>query len=246
MYNFNTKQFNIFYFRNTSLIIVLDLTRPNELAILLEEFLQKIRSILNSILTVNRDIGEELKKRAQKRCCYYRSDEIKSTDQLISDPLLIPLTIIGSKYDEFQNMESEIKKQITKYLRTMAYVTGGQLLYHSSKSPTLTKRVNQVFEILAFEPLTFDAENKGKPSISLNIAKPVLVPFGYDTPAKIGDENLNQIREQFVRMFPQKDLEQSFISTISVEPRFDSNFSEPEIDKILEYKYMLLDSNSKN
>lgn len=234
------------HFRNTSLIIVLDLTRPNELAILLKEFLQKIRSLLNSILTSNRDIGEELKQRAKKRCYYHRFDEAKNIDQLISDPLLIPLTIIGTKYDEFQNIETDIKKQITKYLRTMAYVNGGQLLYHSSKSPTLTKRVNQVLESLAFEPLTFDDENKTKPSISLNVAKPVLVPFGYDTLAKIGDENVNEIQEQFVRMFPQKDLEQSFISTISVEPRFDSNFSEPEIDKILEYKYMLLDSNSTN
>lgn len=232
--------------QNVSLIVVIDLTQPNKMSILLEQIIKWIRKYLQSLLADNDDqFEQQLRQLAMKRSIYYRNDQDNQDDRP-KNPLLIPVTIIGSKYDEYQNMDPEIKKQITRYLRLVSYELGGQLLYHSCRSDTLTKRINQAFESLAFDRLTFDLNERSKPSISTNIAKPVLLPFGYDTLAKIGIESksvMDQARKQFEQIFPQKILEQSYQSTIDddIDPRFDPNFAEPEIDKILEYKYMLLD-----
>ncbi|OTF69361.1 cytoplasmic dynein 2 light intermediate chain 1-like protein, partial [Euroglyphus maynei] len=238
--------------QNVSLIIVIDLTEPNKMSSLLVNIDKWIRKHLQTIL-LDDEHRQRLQQLAMKRSIYYRNinddnNRNNNEDHRPKNPLLIPITIIGSKYDEFQNMDPEIKKQITRYLRTVSYEFGGQLLYHSSRSDTLTKRVNQAFESLAFDRLTFDVDDRSKPSVSTNIAKPVLLPFGYDTLAKIGIESsLDQVRQQFEQMFPQKDLQQSYQSTMGdIDPRFDTNFAEPEIDKILEYKYMLLDGNHRS
>lgn len=229
---------------NVSLIIVIDLTQPNKMATLLDNIIKWIRKHLQSILSIDHQTCEQMQQLSLKRSIYYRSDN-ENNDNRPKNPLLIPVTIIGSKYDEYQNMDPEIKKQITRYLRTISYELGGQIIYHSNRSDTLTKRVNQAFESLAFDRLTFDQEDRSKPSVSTNIAKPILLPFGYDTVAKIGIEStstMDQVRQQFEKIFPQIDLEQSYQSTMGdIDPRFDTNFAEPEIDKILEYKYMLLD-----
>ena len=230
---------------NVSLIIVIDLTQPNKMATLLDNIIKWIRKHLQSILSNDdHQTCEQMQQLSLKRSIYYRSDN-ENNDNRPKNPLLIPVTIIGSKYDEYQNMDPEIKKQITRYLRTISYELGGQIIYHSNRSDTLTKRVNQAFESLAFDRLTFDQEDRSKPSVSTNIAKPILLPFGYDTVAKIGIEStstMDQVRQQFEKIFPQIDLEQSYQSTMGdIDPRFDTNFAEPEIDKILEYKYMLLD-----
>nr|XP_046909051.1 LOW QUALITY PROTEIN: cytoplasmic dynein 2 light intermediate chain 1-like [Dermatophagoides farinae] len=229
---------------NVSLIIVIDLTQPNKMATLLDNIIKWIRKHLQSILSIDHQTCEQMQQLSLKRSIYYRSDN-ENNENRPKNPLLIPVTIIGSKYDEYQNMDPEIKKQITRYLRTISYELGGQIIYHSNRSDTLTKRVNQAFESLAFDRLTFDQEDRSKPSVSTNIAKPILLPFGYDTVAKIGIEStstMDQVRQQFEKIFPQIDLEQSYQSTMGdIDPRFDTNFAEPEIDKILEYKYMLLD-----
>nr|XP_027200452.1 cytoplasmic dynein 2 light intermediate chain 1-like isoform X2 [Dermatophagoides pteronyssinus] len=242
---------NLETIQNITLIIVIDLTQPNKMSILLEQIIKWIRKYLQSLLATNDDqFEQQLRQLALKRSIYYRNDQDQDNqDDRPKNPLLIPVTIIGSKYDEYQNMDPEIKKQITRYLRLVSYELGGQLLYHSCRSETLTKRINQAFESLAFDRLTFDLNERSKPSISTNIAKPVLLPFGYDTLAKIGVESkssesvMDQAKKQFEQIFPQKILEQSYQSTIDddIDPRFDPNFAEPEIDKILEYKYMLLD-----
>ncbi|KAF7491234.1 Cytoplasmic dynein 2 light intermediate chain 1 [Sarcoptes scabiei] len=235
--------------RNSSAILVLDLTRPNELAILAETCLDRLQQHLESITKNDTELQEELQRLTNKRSVWHNSDEIKEANRAKSSStlLLIPLTIIGTKYDEFQNMDPEVKKQITKYLRCISYTRGGQLFFYSNKSETLTKRINSVLNALAFESLSFDTKDRSKPSVSTNISKPIMIPFGYDNPNRIGlNENngkeLDETKQQFHRMFPQIDPERLYRSTLHNDPRFDSNFAEAELDKILEFKYMLMNS----
>lgn len=242
-------RFLIFVERNSSAILVLDLTRPNELAILAETCLDRLQQHLESITKNDTELQEELQRLTNKRSVWHNSDEIKEANRAKSSStlLLIPLTIIGTKYDEFQNMDPEVKKQITKYLRCISYTRGGQLFFYSNKSETLTKRINSVLNALAFESLSFDTKDRSKPSVSTNISKPIMIPFGYDNPNRIGlNENngkeLDETKQQFHRMFPQIDPERLYRSTLHNDPRFDSNFAEAELDKILEFKYMLMNS----
>lgn len=201
---------------------------------LLEDYLRTIQTHIETFLA---DSCEHLKDQANKRSNLYRTDELNPTEPL----LLVPFTIVGTKYDEFQNMDPEKKKQIVRYLRSVACVHGGQVVFLSIKSETLTKRLLNIVDQMAFQRIQFDKNSdsdKMKPSVSTNPTKPVWIPFGYDTLNKIGADSLSAARQQFQLLFPQKNMNQYYISTIGCDPRTDPNFSEPEIDKILEYKYM--------
>ena len=48
-------------------------------------------------------------------------------DKDVVDLIPIPITIIGSKYDEFQNFDPEKKKIISKTLRYVAHYHGAHL-----------------------------------------------------------------------------------------------------------------------
>ena len=48
-------------------------------------------------------------------------------DKELLDPMLIPLAILGTKYDIFQDFEPEKKKIICKTLRFVAHTNGASL-----------------------------------------------------------------------------------------------------------------------
>ncbi|XP_017461102.1 PREDICTED: cytoplasmic dynein 2 light intermediate chain 1-like [Rhagoletis zephyria] len=170
------------------------------------------------------------------------------------DHLPVPLLILGTKYDEFQNLDPEVKKQIVRYLRAVAVHHGGSLIFTSTKSETLMKRVYGALDGLAFDRMMGGGSSAeegssgvgggggGKPTISTNPSKPVILPFGYNSFSRIGvPSGLAEVEADFRALFPQVSLEQQYVSSFGGDdPRTDSNFSEPEIDKMLEYKYMLI------
>lgn len=204
------------------------------MTVLLESFLSTISDHIETLL--GEDQRQDLTLQASKRATIYHANDVKLS------PLLIPFTIVGSKYDEFQNMDPEKKKQIVRYLRAIAYFHVGQIVFVSVRSETLTKRILQTIDSLAFRKWNFardQLDGKVKPPVSTSPTKPLLLPFGYDTLAKIGVNSLTEAREQFTSLFPQRNMQQYYISTIGTDPRTDRNFAEPEIDKLLEYKYMV-------
>lgn len=249
--------------RTSSLLVMLDLTRPEEMTTVLESLIERILThIRDNLQGNNLNLNQHLDKQTKERLNYYRNFKEDNLDESTPPqvgqiealvPFPIPLTIVGTKYDEFQNMDPEKKKIIVRYLRAMAYIHGGQLVFVSAKSDTLTKRMNNVLEQLAFDSIFYETYDRsevqhyGKPAVSTNYGKPIMIPFGYDTLDKIGVTSLEEARRSFNAIFVSIPLAElltfSSSATVDLDPRHDPNFAEPELDKVLEYKYMLIDQN---
>lgn len=89
--------------RSSSLVIVVDLTRPTQMAEILNKFTDSVQTHIRDELCANNlTLNQQLTELAQGRIQMNqraRSSENKESDRNV---LLIPLTIIGSKYDLFQ------------------------------------------------------------------------------------------------------------------------------------------------
>ena len=82
----------------------MDLSKPNELWFTLETLLKSLRARVDSVINEARlkeaEIKEEFKTKAKERY-----DE-NHPDVNMVDPFPIPLVIIGTKYDIFQDVSS--------------------------------------------------------------------------------------------------------------------------------------------
>lgn len=235
----------------SSVVLVVDLTRPQEMSVLMEKLIDALHRHIGSLMKANSKLKKALLEATKRRLSSPSSSKeaTSSAGDSSVDHLSVPLLILGTKYDEFQNLDPEVKKQIVRYLRAVAVHYGGSLIFTSTKSETLMKRVYGALDGLAFDrsiggSSTDDGSSGGgggKPTISTNPSKPVILPFGYDSFSRIGvPGGKAEVEADFRSLFAQVNLEQQYVSSFGDDPRTDSNFSEPEIDKMLEYKYMLI------
>ncbi|NXQ09387.1 DC2L1 protein, partial [Vidua macroura] len=85
--------------RSFAVVLVLDLSKPNELWTTMENLLQVTRNHVNKILTklkkTNPEVAAEIKQRT------WNNLQRDHPDSALVDPFPIPLVIIGSKYDIF-------------------------------------------------------------------------------------------------------------------------------------------------
>ncbi|XP_075719347.1 cytoplasmic dynein 2 light intermediate chain 1 isoform X2 [Rhinoderma darwinii] len=110
-----------------SIILVLDLSKPNELWHTMESLLQATRKRADKIVA---DIGKSNSKAAnQIMQNIWRNIPHNHPDRELIDPFPLPLLIIGSKYDIFQDFESEKRKIICKTLRFLSHYFGASLLF---------------------------------------------------------------------------------------------------------------------
>ncbi|CAJ0570178.1 unnamed protein product, partial [Mesorhabditis spiculigera] len=161
----------------------------------------------------------------------------KDKDMISAFP--IPLAFIGAKYDEFQNFESEDRRQIVKVLRFFAHYYCADLLFYSSKMENLTVRGRALTGHLAFGT----ANNKG---MITDHSKPIFVAHGEDSFEEIGpppqlknalanlrtSNLLSMWRDAFDEIYKQKELnlEQE------ADNSSDALFAEKAIDKYIEQK----------
>lgn len=102
-------------------------------------------------------------------------------DKELLDPMSVPLAILGTKYDIFQDFEPEKKKIVCKTLRFVAHTNGASLhvrrvhtvfvhkfmlrvvyllQFFSNKSDGLVSRIKQLISHLAFgTPLRYSNDN---------------------------------------------------------------------------------------
>ncbi|CAJ0946550.1 unnamed protein product, partial [Mesorhabditis belari] len=219
-----------------SLVIVLDLTKPHELWITAEKLIEGTRARINDVLReVNRltpTVHDRLLANAKARIAGH-------SDLTLCDPFPIPIAFVGAKYDEFQNFESDDRRQICKAMRFLAHHYAANLLFYSSKMENLAVRGRALLSHLAFST----ANSKG---ISTDHNKPLFVPPGQDSFEDIGAPPLPQgsftslrasqpialWREAINEMFPQKEAKEQTGDDLTEDPLF----VEPQIDKLVEQK----------
>jgi dynein light intermediate chain 2 len=167
------------------------------------------------------------------------------------DPLPVSMAILGTKYDLFQSFDPEKKKTICKTLRFLAHVHGASLQFYSMKSDTLIARGKQLLSHFAFQ-------TSASHTMSMDFAKPLVVPAGADALGQIGVPPLPQgelahisvkkpidlWRQAYSSSFPQSV--NAITSPAGNNPCKDSKYSEKMVDSFRTQKDVELDKSRKS
>ncbi|KAK2583102.1 hypothetical protein KPH14_009129 [Odynerus spinipes] len=203
---------------HATLLMMLDLSKPEILWSTFEEIVSATRSALK--MSYDSELIKDLIER--------RRSERKITDKI--DPLPLKTFIIGGKYDEFQDFDSDKKEIIGKTLRAIAHSLGAGLHYHSSKDKILVRKTKDLLSHIGFGAAL--AEGK-----FTNYDKPLTISPGADSftsidlqlPYSRPSTMLDTIKQTFVASVPQ--VTRNDDSSLE-DPSNDPNFNEPIIDRL--------------
>ncbi|XP_075974118.1 cytoplasmic dynein 2 light intermediate chain 1 [Anticarsia gemmatalis] len=135
---------------------------------------------------------------------------VETMNQIYSGSESSPeLIIIGGKYDNFKNYDSEIKKVVCVTLRSFALLTNAHLTFYSSKEPQLLRRAKDMLFSIGF--------GNGIPvkDKNTNYAKPLFIPKGSDTWESIGvpSSTMDQVKIRHLSKIPPNVPSTENIST---------------------------------
>lgn len=212
--------------KNLSVVICVDLSKPETIWTTLESLLNTMKLRVKKIIAeLKRDCPSEANQLVAECLARYGPDH-PDKDNL--DIIPIPITIIGTKYDLFQNFDPEKKKIITKTLRYVAHHHGAHLCYFSSKMEALVMKTRGLLGHLVFK-------TQLSKTITTDHSKPIYVLAGMDAisqigapPAIVGSRSpLDQWKQLFLSTFPQEAE-----AVIPEDPTKDSKYNESIIDSV--------------
>ncbi|ESO90153.1 hypothetical protein LOTGIDRAFT_192298 [Lottia gigantea] len=223
---------------HTSLFLVLDLSTPTEMWCTLETLLLAARSKISQCISDMKSEKPDIKEILQKKAWERVGEE--HPDKNMLDPLLIPTVIVGSKYDIFQDMDSEKRKVITKTLRFVAHTNGATLQFFSTKQEQLVAKTRALISHHLFD--TTASKN-----MQIDLNKPIHVPVGQDSLQQIGNPPLSEQdigrvhaknpmelwKVAFTGYFPQENTNNP--ATVK-DPAKDVQFAEHAIDALRSQK----------
>nr|XP_020453291.1 cytoplasmic dynein 2 light intermediate chain 1 isoform X2 [Monopterus albus] len=236
--------------RSLSVILILDLSKPNALWGTMEKLLQATQAQLEKV-TAQR--AEKPKAEAKCQMPVHSITHVlpkDHPDRELIRPFPVPLLIIGSKYDTFQEFDSNKKKVISKALRFIAHYYAASLIFTSIKSESLMSKAKSFFSHLAF------GLDRGK-TVCYESAKPLIIPAGSDSFSQIGSPPINDVdmsslhaktpkdlwKKAYEHVFPQESTsEQRDLK----DPAKDSQYSEPQIDAMRTQKDQELEQYKRN
>ncbi|XP_074945146.1 cytoplasmic dynein 2 light intermediate chain 1 isoform X3 [Phalacrocorax aristotelis] len=233
--------------RSFAVVLVLDLSKPDELWTTMEKLLQATRNHVNKILTklekTNPEVATEIKQRM------WNSLQRDHPDYELVDPFPIPLVIIGSKYDIFHDFDSEMRKIISKTLRFASHYYGASLVF-TSKSEALLLKARVLINHLAF------GCDKSR-SVSVDHSKPLFIPAGLDSLSQIGpppasDSDIGKMRantplELWKKVFEKTFPPKSFCDLQDTkDPAQDLQYVEYEVDVMRAQKNQELEQYKRN
>ncbi|KAH9491426.1 Cytoplasmic dynein 2 light intermediate chain 1 [Bulinus truncatus] len=219
---------------HTSLILVLDLSTPSELWYTMETLLLAARSRLNEVIKESKVLDPQIENKLIKKAWERIGEE--HPDKNMINPFLIPIVIVGSKYDIFQDFDSEKRKTICKTLRFLAHIHGSSLQFFSTKQEQLVSRMKSIFSFYLFD-------TSASKTIQVDHNKPIFVSAGQDALQQIGtpplkDEDVGKAQARnpmelwkiaFAYHFPQTHMNNP---SMIEDPAKDSQFLEPAIDTL--------------
>ncbi|KAL5257454.1 hypothetical protein ACHWQZ_G012407 [Mnemiopsis leidyi] len=212
--------------KNLSVVICVDLSKPETIWTTIESLLNTIKLRVKKVIAeLKRDCPSEANQLVAECLARYGSDH-PDKDNL--DIIPVPITIIGTKYDEFQNFDPEKKKIISKTLRYVAHHHGAHLCYFSSKMEALVMKTRGLLGHLVFK-------TQLSKTITTDHSKPIYVLAGMDAisqigspPAIVGSRSpLDQWKQLFLSTFPQEAE-----AMLPEDPTKDSKYNESIIDSV--------------
>lgn len=238
--------------KSLSVILILDLSKPNSMWGTMDKLLQAAQTQAEKAFHQAQQT-EKAKTGAKHHSSMHTTARVLPKDypdkELIS-PFPLPLLIIGSKYDIFQEFDSDKKKLISKTLRFIAHYYAASLIFTSIKSESLMSKTKSFVSHLAF------GLDKGK-TVSTDATKPLIVPAGSDSFSQIGsppstDVDITSLhaknpkdlwKKVYERVFPPESIsEQRELK----DPARVPQYSEPQIDAMRAQKDQELEQYKRN
>lgn len=162
--------------------IVLDLSRPGSVVRVLLALVQALRARLAVCFDELRTSpgGEENTRRFLANSWSANAFGTEHPDARTISPFPVPLTIVANKYDTFRNAPLQEQQLLAGCLRYIAHMNGATLLYSSSGSAALSKKVRAL--------LNWHAFGGARPSLgaSTAITEALVVPAASDMLSAIG------------------------------------------------------------
>uniref|UniRef100_A0A2K6TNV4 Cytoplasmic dynein 2 light intermediate chain 1 n=1 Tax=Saimiri boliviensis boliviensis TaxID=39432 RepID=A0A2K6TNV4_SAIBB len=223
-----------------SLVLVLDLSKPNDLWPTMENLLQATKSHVDKvIMKLGKTNSKAVSEMRQKIWNNMQKDH---PDREIIDPFPVPLVIIGSKYDIFQDFESEKRKVICKTLRFVAHYYGASLMCGSKFSCETN-----------LESFSFPRSK----SICVDQNKPLFITAGLDSFSQIGsppvpENDIGKLdahspmelwKKVYEKLFPPKST--NMLKDIK-DPARDPQYAESEVDEMRIQKDQELEQYKRN
>lgn len=200
----------------TSILLVLDLSQPKDLWTTIESAITQLRDVIQSLAKDNYSAIMEV--------AALRLGE-KYNDLSTLDVFPIPILIIGSKYDLFQNFEPEVKKQICRCLRSVAHLIGSSLIFYSMQMTTQNKILRD-----ALNSMGFNSVSKPIRVTNTDYMEPIIIPCGQDSWEKIGrSSSFMEIGMTFTKSL---NIEPRAKRQLPKDPTKEADFREPVIDEI--------------
>ncbi|XP_037320701.2 cytoplasmic dynein 2 light intermediate chain 1 [Pungitius pungitius] len=234
--------------RSLSVVLILDLSKPNALWATMEKLLQAAQKQLEKVSSQ----AQQAQKAKHQTAAHLAARVLPKDypDRELISPYPVPLLIIGSKYDIFQELDSDKRKVVCKTLRFVAHYYAASLIFTSIKSESLISKTKSFFSHLAFDL------DRGK-TVCCDSTKPLVIPAGSDSFSQIGsphttDVDITSLRAKnpkdlwkkvYERVFPQENTgEQRELK----DPARDPQYSEPQIDAMRAQKDQELDQYKRN
>lgn len=216
--------------KSLSVVVVVDLSKPDTIWSTLETLLSVVKMRVKKVINELKSTCPSEANAIVAEClARYGADH---PDKDLLDIIPIPLAIVGSKFDLYQDFDSEKKKVISKSLRFLAHYHGAHLCFFSSKIESLVMKSRGLLGHLVF-----------KTSISKTTttdhSKAINVLAGMDALSQIGSPSsslgsrslLEQWKTTFITSFPQE-----VAANIPEDPCKDSQYDEPLIDSMRSQK----------
>lgn len=226
-------------------VIVLDLSVPDRLWSDLEHSLNGLKQSV-----ANYDGNDNIATLKQK---IHKIIGLDHSDLSTLDVFPFPVLIIGGKYDRFQDfgesqvyylklisfnnrffLDPEIKKHVSRCLRSVAHTIGASLLYYSSKNTALQRSVRDALNHFGFGQPTNPVRQT-----AFDYNGPIAIWYGRDSWKEIGvtPSNSERIGLTFSKQIPQVDGDDANdTKTELTDPAKDSGFREPIIDELRSQK----------
>uniref|UniRef100_A0A3Q3SXN0 Cytoplasmic dynein 2 light intermediate chain 1 n=1 Tax=Mastacembelus armatus TaxID=205130 RepID=A0A3Q3SXN0_9TELE len=233
--------------RSLSVILILDLSKPNNLWGTMEKLLQATQAQVEKVSS-QAQRAEKSKAGAKHQMPVHsisRSLPKDYPDRELISPFPVPLLIIGSKYDIFQEFDSDKRKVISKTLRFVAHYYAASLIVSSFT-------VHAIYEIICYKNLIPSFLIFIPKTVSCESTKPLVIPAGSDSFSQIGSPPVSDVdmsslhaknpkdlwKKVYERVFPQESTsEQRELK----DPAKDPQYSEPQIDTMRTQKDQVTD-----
>lgn len=197
-----------------SIVLVLDLSQPEELWATIEDSIMPLK-----------DVVQRISKESS-----YRLGVEDYNDLSTLDLFPIPILIIGSKYDLYQNFDPEMKKQICRCIRSVAHLIGASVVYFSSHMTMHTKILRDVFNAMGFNAVTTNPIRES----AVDYMGPIVMACGQDSWEKIGrpPSSFMEIGSTYQKSLNYDTAKKKKkVRDLPKDPTKEADFREPVIDE---------------